>query len=124
MYFRKRQYNQYLLLSSQNDGGVFMPGKNILYAQSGGPTAVINASACGLIEAARTQMPEAKVFAGKNGILGVLNDELIDTSLESQEQIALLRHTPASAFGSCRHKLKKMEQDDSEYRKLIEVFKK
>ncbi|OGT51262.1 MAG: 6-phosphofructokinase [Gammaproteobacteria bacterium RIFCSPHIGHO2_12_FULL_42_13] len=101
-----------------------MPGKNILYAQSGGPTAVINASACGLIETARQRMPQSKVFAGKNGIIGVLNDELIDTSLESQEQISLLRHTPASAFGSCRFKLKKIEEDDSEYRKLIEVFKK
>ncbi|MDP1574631.1 MAG: 6-phosphofructokinase [Coxiellaceae bacterium] len=101
-----------------------MTGKNILYAQSGGPTAVINASACGLIETARKLMPDAKVFAGKNGIIGVLNDELIDTTLESNEQIALLKHTPASAFGSCRYKLKKIEQDDSEYRQLIEVFKK
>lgn len=101
-----------------------MSGKNIFYAQSGGPTAVINASACGLIETARKLMPEAKVFAGKNGIIGALKDELIDTSLESDEQIALLRHTPASAFGSCRYKLKKIEQDDSDYRKLIDVFKK
>ena len=101
-----------------------MPGKNILYAQSGGPTAVINASACGVIETARAQMKDAKIFAGKNGIIGVLNDELIDTSFESDEQIALLKHTPASAFGSCRYKLKKMEQDDSEYRTLIEIFKK
>ncbi|MCX7120472.1 MAG: 6-phosphofructokinase [Gammaproteobacteria bacterium] len=101
-----------------------MPGKNILYAQSGGPTAVINASACGVIETARKLMPEAKVFAAKNGIIGVLNDELIDTSFESDEEIALLKHTPASAFGSCRYKLKKIEQDDSEYRKLIAVFKK
>ena len=98
--------------------------KNILYAQSGGPTAVINGSACGVIEAARKLCPDAKVFAGKNGIIGVLNDELIDTSAESAEEIALLRHTPASAFGSCRYKLKKMEEDDTEYRKLIEVFKK
>ena len=101
-----------------------MTGKNILYAQSGGPTAVINASACGLIETARKLMPDSKIFAGKNGIIGVLNDELIDTTFESDEAIALLKHTPASAFGSCRYKLKKMEQDDSEYRKLINVFKK
>jgi 6-phosphofructokinase len=101
-----------------------MPGKNIFYAQSGGPTAVINASACGLIEAARKLMPEAKVLAGKNGIIGALNNEFIDTSLESAEQITRLRYTPASAFGSCRYKLKKIEQDDSEYRKLIENFKK
>lgn len=101
-----------------------MPGKNIFYAQSGGPTAVINASACGLIETARKLMPDAKIYAGKNGIIGALKNELIDTSLESDEQIALLRHTPASAFGSCRYKLKKMEQDDSEYRTLIDTFKK
>ena len=101
-----------------------MSGKNILYAQSGGPTAVINASACGLIETARKLMPDAKILAGKNGIMGVLNDELIDTSFESDAEIALLKHTPASAFGSCRYQLKKMEQDDSEYRQLITVFKK
>lgn len=100
-----------------------MVGKNILYAQSGGPTAVINASACGVIETARKQMSNAKIFAAKNGIIGVLNEELIDTSLESAEDIAALKHTPASAFGSCRYKLKKMEQDDKEYRRLIEVFK-
>jgi len=100
-----------------------MTQKNILYAQSGGPTAVINASACGVIETARKLMPDAKILAAKNGIIGVLNEELIDTSLESSEDIAKLRHTPASAFGSCRYKLKKMEQDDTEYRRLIEVFK-
>ncbi|HLD84414.1 MAG TPA: 6-phosphofructokinase, partial [Coxiellaceae bacterium] len=101
-----------------------MMPKNILYAQSGGPTAVINASACGVIEAARMLCPKSTIFAAKNGILGVLNDELIDTSAESSENIALLRHTPASAFGSCRHKLKKIEEDDAEYRRIIEIFKK
>ncbi len=100
-----------------------MGGKNILYAQSGGPTAVINSSACGVIETARKMMPDAKVFAAKNGIIGVLNEELIDTGLESAEDIAGLRHTPASAFGSCRYKLKKMEENDAEYRRLIDVFK-
>lgn len=100
-----------------------MSGNNILYAQSGGPTAVINSSACGVIETARKLMPNAKIFAAKNGIIGALQEELIDTAFESAENIAALRHTPASAFGSCRHKLKKMEQDDSEYRRLIEVFK-
>lgn len=100
-----------------------MPGKNILYAQSGGPTAVINSSACGVIETARASQQFGAVFAAKNGIIGVLQEELIDTSLESPEAIAKLRHTPASAFGSCRYKLKKMEQDDREYRRLIEVFK-
>lgn len=101
-----------------------MSGKNILYAQSGGPTSVINASACGVIETARKIMPASKVLAGKNGIIGVLNDELIDTSFETDDDIALLKHTPASAFGSCRYKLKKIEQDDSEYRQLIDIFKK
>lgn len=100
-----------------------MPGKNILYAQSGGPTAVINSSACGVIEAARASQQFGKVFAAKNGIIGALNEELIDTSLESHEAISGLRYTPASAFGSCRYKLKKIEQDDSEYRRLIAVFK-
>ena len=100
-----------------------MSGKNILYAQSGGPTAVINSSACGVIETARASDQFGTVFAAKNGIIGALNEELIDTSLESAQDIAGLRHTPASAFGSCRYKLKKMEQDDSEYRRLIDVFK-
>lgn len=100
-----------------------MSGKNILYAQSGGPTAVINSSACGVIETARASGQFGTVFAAKNGIIGALKEELIDTSLESAEAIAGLRHTPASAFGSCRYKLKKMEQDDSEYRRLIDVFK-
>lgn len=98
--------------------------KNILYAQSGGPTAVINSSAAGVIEAARRLCPDKTVFAAKNGILGVLNDELIDTTSLSDKTVAGLRHTPASAFGSCRHKLKKMHEDDSEYRKIIDVFKK
>lgn len=101
-----------------------MTGKNILYAQSGGPTAVINSSACGVIETARQHTQLGKVFAGKNGIIGVLNEELIDTSLESDKDIAALRFTPASAFGSCRYKLKKFEEDDTEYRRLIDVFKK
>lgn len=98
--------------------------KNIFYAQSGGPTAVINASACGLIETARQHSDQiGKVFAGKNGILGALNEELIDTSLESNTAIAALKHTPASAFGSCRYKLKSIDQDRAQYERLIEVFK-
>lgn len=100
-----------------------MTGKNILYAQSGGPTAVINSSACGVIEAARASGQFGTIFAAKNGIIGALKEELIDTTFESPDAIAALRHTPASAFGSCRHKLKKMEEDDSEYRRLIDVFK-
>ena len=95
--------------------------KNAFYAQSGGVTSVINASACGLIQAAKKH--GIKVFAGKNGILGALNEELIDTSLESDEAIAALRHTPSGAFGSCRYKLKSIEENRAEYERLIEVFK-
>lgn len=99
-----------------------MSNKNIFYAQSGGPTAVINASACGVIEKARELRPNAKVLAGKNGIMGALREELIDTSLESPEEIAALKYTPASAFGTCRYKLKGLEKNRAEYQRLIEVF--
>lgn len=100
-----------------------MSKKNVFYAQSGGATAVINASACGVIEAAREHADQiGTVYAGHNGILGALNEELIDTSLESAEAIAALRHTPSCAFGSCRYKLKNLQDDDSEYRRLIDVF--
>ena len=98
--------------------------KNAFYAQSGGVTAVINASACGLIQAAR-QRPDriAKVYAGRNGIIGALTEDLIDTSQEPDAAIAALRHTPAGAFGSCRYKLKGLEENRAEYERLIEVFK-
>ena len=97
---------------------------NALYAQSGGVTAVINASACGLIETARQHKDRiGKVFAGNNGIVGVLKEELIDTSKESSRTIAALRHSPSGAFGSCRHKLKSFEENPREYKRLIEVFK-
>jgi len=100
-----------------------MSKKNIFYAQSGGATAVINSSACGVIEAAREVSDKiGTVYAGRNGIIGALCEELIDTAHELPEAIAALRHTPASAFGSCRYRLKKIEEDDSEYRRLIEVF--
>lgn len=101
-----------------------MAKRNAFYAQSGGVTAVINASACGVIETAR-QHPDriGKVFAGHNGILGALTEELIDTSLESAEAIAALRHTPGGAFGSCRYKLRSFEQNQREYERLVEVFK-
>ncbi len=97
--------------------------KNAFYAQSGGVTSVINASACGVIETAR-QHPDriGKVFAGNNGIIGALREELIDTSLESKENIAALRHTPGGAFGSCRYKLRNLEDNKREYERLIEVF--
>ncbi len=96
---------------------------NIFYAQSGGVTAVINASACGVIETARRHPELGKVFAGRNGIIGALREELIDTSVESAATIAALRHTPSGAFGSCRYKLKSIEQNRAEYERLIEVFK-
>jgi ATP-dependent phosphofructokinase / diphosphate-dependent phosphofructokinase len=96
---------------------------NIFYAQSGGVTAVINASACGVIETARRHPEIGKVFAGRNGIIGALREELIDTSVESADNIAALRHTPAGAFGSCRYKLKGLDQNRTEYERLIEVFK-
>jgi ATP-dependent phosphofructokinase / diphosphate-dependent phosphofructokinase len=98
--------------------------KNIFYAQSGGATAVINASACGVIEAARRHASQiGTVFAGRNGILGALNEELIDTRHETPEAIAGLRHTPSSAFGSCRYKLKAISEDRQQYERLIDVFK-
>ena len=104
--------------------GKNMPRKNAFYAQSGGVTAVINASACGVIETARAQRKHiGKVYAGKNGIIGALREELIDTSRESAAAIAALRHTPSGAFGSCRHKLKNLADDPGEYQRLIEVFR-
>lgn len=98
--------------------------KNAFYAQSGGVTAVINASACGVIQTARKHPDKiGKVFAGRNGILGALNEELIDTSLESDEAIQALIHTPGGAFGSCRYKLKNISENRREYERLIEVFR-
>ena len=101
-----------------------MPKMNAFYAQSGGVTAVINASAAGLIETARKHKNKiGKVYAGRNGIIGALTEDLIDTSRESATAIANLRHTPAGAFGSCRYKLKGLEQNRAQYERLIEVFK-
>lgn len=98
-----------------------MTAKNAIYAQSGGVTAVINASACGVIQTARLNPQHIRtVYAAKNGIVGALNDQLIDTSLESDDNIARLIHTPSGAFGSCRHKL---NASGDEFVKLIEVFK-
>ncbi len=97
---------------------------NAFYAQSGGVTAVINASACGVIETARQHKDKiGKVFAGRNGIVGALTEDLIDTSKESASAIAALRSTPSGAFGSCRYKLKSLEANRREYERLIEVFK-
>ena len=98
--------------------------KNAFYAQSGGVTAVINASACGVIETARKNSDKiGTVYAGRNGIIGALTEDLIDTSLESDADIAALRHTPSGGFGSCRFKLKGLEESKAEYQRLIEVFK-
>jgi len=97
--------------------------KNAFYAQSGGVTAVINASACGVIETARKHKDTiGKVYAGRNGIIGALTEDLIDTSKESASAIAALRHTPSGAFGSCRYKMKSLEANRREYERLIEVF--
>ncbi len=97
--------------------------KNAFYAQSGGVTAVINASACGVIETARKHKDKiGKVFAGRNGIIGALAEDLIDTSKESARSIAALRQTPSGAFGSCRYKMKSLEANKREYDRLIEVF--
>jgi 6-phosphofructokinase 1 len=100
-----------------------MGKRNAFYAQSGGVTAVINASACGVIETARRHSDViGTVFAGRNGIIGALTEDLIDTTHESDAAIAALRHTPSGAFGSCRYKLKSPDQDRREYERLIEVF--
>ena len=97
---------------------------NAFYAQSGGVTSVINASASGVIEAARENRDRiGKVYAGRNGIIGALEEDLIDTSKESASAIRALRQTPAGAFGSCRHKLKSLEDNRAEYERLIEVFR-
>ncbi|HCT99197.1 MAG TPA: diphosphate--fructose-6-phosphate 1-phosphotransferase [Methylococcaceae bacterium] len=98
--------------------------KNAFYAQSGGVTSVINASACGVIQTARAHTDKiGTVYAGLNGIIGALQEELIDTAFETDDAIASLRYTPAGAFGSCRYKLKSLEANRSEYERLIAVFK-
>ena len=96
------------------------PGR-LLYAQSGGVTAVINATAAGVIEMARAK--GVPVYAARNGILGALREDLIDTTKESKSTIAALRHTPGGAFGSCRYKLKSLEANRAEYERLIEVLR-
>ena len=101
-----------------------MSAMNAFYAQSGGVTAVINATACGVIETARKYPNKiANVYAGRNGIIGALTEDMIDTSKESAAAIAALMHTPGGAFGSARYKLKGIEENRAEYERLIEVFK-
>jgi 6-phosphofructokinase len=101
-----------------------MTKRNAFYAQSGGVTAVINASAAGVIETARAHKDRiGKVYAGHNGILGALTEDLIDTGKESARAIAALRYTPSGAFGSCRYKLKGIEENRAQYERLIDVFR-
>jgi len=101
-----------------------MAARNAFYAQSGGVTAVINASAAGVIETARKNKRKiGKIYAGRNGIIGALTEDLIDTSKDTSAAIRALCHTPSGAFGSCRYKLKSLEQNRREYERLIEVFK-
>ncbi len=104
--------------------GMAAKARNAFYAQSGGVTAVINASACGVIETAREHKKRiGKVFAGRHGIVGALTEDLIDTSKESASDVRALRHTPSGAFGSARYKLKKYEDNPAQYERLIDVFK-
>jgi 6-phosphofructokinase len=100
-----------------------MQKSNALYAQSGGVTAVINATACGVIQTAR-QHPDqiGKLYAARNGIMGALTEDLVDTSFESDAAIAALRHTPSGAFGSCRHRLGELDAHGAQYERLIAVF--
>jgi hypothetical protein len=100
-----------------------MAVRNAFYAQSGGVTAVINASACGLLQTARQHRAKiGKVYAGRNGIIGALTEDLIDTRVESEASIAALTHTPGAAFGSCRYKLGSIHAYRAQYERLIEVF--
>src|ERR1700739_3062635 len=101
-----------------------MAPRNAFYAQSGGVSAVISASACGVLQTARHHSDEiGKVYAGRNGIIGALTEDLIDTSVESEEAIAALNHPPGAAFGSCRYKLGSIHQQRAQYERLIEVFR-
>ena len=101
-----------------------MSARNAFYAQSGGVTAVINTTAAGVIETARKHPKHiANVYAGRNGIIGALTEDMIDTNKESARTITALKHTPGGAFGSARYKLKGIEENRAEYERLIEVFK-
>ena len=101
-----------------------MAKKNAFYAQSGGVTAVINASACGLIETARRHSDKiAKVYAGRHGIIGALTEDMIDVSKESRAAISALRYTPGGAFGSARYKLAGIDKNRAQYTRLIDIFR-
>jgi 6-phosphofructokinase 1 len=104
--------------------GGSLPKKNAFYAQSGGVTAVINASACGLIETARRHPDKiGAVYAGRHGIIGALTEDMIDTGKESRATIAALRHTPGGAFGSARYKLAGIDKNRAQYERLIDIFR-
>jgi len=101
-----------------------MTKRNAFYAQSGGVTATINASAAGVIQTVRRHRTQiGKLYAGRNGIIGALTEDLIDTGAESIRAIAALKHTPAGAFGSCRYKLKGLDQSRAQYERLLDVFR-
>ncbi|MCL2871414.1 MAG: 6-phosphofructokinase [Betaproteobacteria bacterium] len=111
-------------MSKSNGKGNAKQKRNAFYAQSGGVTAVINASAAGVIETARAHKDKiGAVYAGRNGILGALTEDLIDTTRESTRAIAALKHTPSGAFGSCRYKLKGIDESRAHYERLIDVFR-
>jgi ATP-dependent phosphofructokinase / diphosphate-dependent phosphofructokinase len=101
-----------------------MPKRNAFYAQSGGVTAVVNATACAVIQTARAHRDRiGKLYAGRNGIIGALTEDLIDTSKESSQAIAALKHTPGGAFGSCRYQLESFDESRAQYERLLEVFR-
>jgi 6-phosphofructokinase 1 len=98
--------------------------KNAFYAQSGGVTAVINASACGLIETARRHRDKiGRVYAGRDGIIGALTEDMIDVNKETAAAISALRHTPGGAFGSARYKLAGIDKNRAQYERLIDIFR-
>ena len=104
--------------------GSKVPKRNAFYAQSGGVTAVVNTTACAVIETARNHAARiGRLYAGRNGIIGALTEDLIDTGRESARAIAALKQTPAGAFGSCRYKLASLDKDRTQYERLIEVFR-
>src|SRR5438128_4323776 len=120
---RLRRFAIGCLPRSSNARAAMKP-KNALYAQSGGVTAVINASAAGVIETARKHTNRiGKVYAGRDGIIGALTEDLIDTSREPASAISRLKTTPSGAFGSCRYKLKGIDENRAHYERLIEVFR-
>lgn len=111
-------------LQREHQGSNVMSARNAFYAQSGGVTAVINATACGVIETARKYPNKiANVYAGRNGIIGALTEDMIDTNKENASAIAALMYTPGGAFGSARYKLRGIEENRAEYERLIDVFK-